>query len=239
MKLLSILVLMITLAACSAPSDPTLGPTAPAADYFYPPTNGVRYVYSQDNSTTPTADTSTYQVVVGNTFGSYAKLVINSDSANGGSVLYYYKVSEGRTGTTCILSQTGSDQGIIALQGSLEIGSSWNADAAGQIVASVVGRYAEYYLPGRQQVYHDVVAVKYIDASVTDSSYMLRLFARDFGLILEQTITNDLVETSNLQLIDRLGATNGVGAPIEDHGHWYDERGRYAMPMNPDNPNYR
>lgn len=239
MKMIAIAALAVMLAGCSAPSGPGLGTTAPADQYFYPPTNGLRYVYTQDDAKTPSvSDTSMYQVVVGTTYDGYAKLVANPDSSSTGAVLYYYKVDESQAGVKCILSTNGSDKGIVALEGNLQVGSSWKADDAGTITATVVGRYADYYLPGRRQVYHDAVAVKYVDATVGDSTYILRIFAREFGLILEQTITNQLTELSNLQLIVRYETTNSPGGPV-DRGHWYDFRGKYSVGMNPDDPNIK
>jgi hypothetical protein len=179
-----------------------------------------------------TTDTSTYQVVVGSSYGSYAKLVEKSTTGNNSSVLYYYKVDGNQAGVKCILSSTGSDGGIIALEGSLTVGSTWTADTAGHIQATVVGRYAEYFLPGRQLMYHDVVAVQYVDNTDITGAYTLRIFALDYGLIYEEHVTSTTSHGSSLQLLDRLTSSDGVGDPTT-RDHWYDRRGRYAVGMDP------
>jgi len=223
-------VLALALASCNSPTSTTAPTTAQASDFFYPPVNGEQYIYTQNNVSAPT-DTQTYQVVVGASYGSYAKLVSQDQQSTSPSVLYYYKVNVSQAGDQCILSSTGSDQGIIALEGSLSLGSTWPADAAGDITATVVGRYAQYFLPGRTQMYTDVVAVKYVNNN-SDSSYVLRLFALGYGLILERTVSTTATTQPDLQLISRLYSTNSI-LP-DPHGHWYDERGgRYMMQMDP------
>ena len=231
-KNLAVLFLGIFLASCNAPTSPSLPANAPADQYFFPTVNGTQYVYSE--GTLNVSDTTTYQIIVGVAYDSYAKLV-KKDTGINNPVLYYYKVGSSNAGIQqCILSETGSDQGMVALQGDLSVGSKWFTDKSDKIEATVVGRYTDYFLPGHQQVIHDVVAVKYIDNTKTDGSYVVRFFARDLGLILQRTIYDASTEISNLQLLSRLSApTNGPGAP-DDHGHWYDQRGRYIMQWNLD-----
>jgi hypothetical protein len=234
MKNLLLISLAIFVASCSAPTDSSQpATTAPAVDYFYPPSNGLQYIYAQDNTSRSANDTSTYQVVVGSSYDSYAKLVEKSTTGNNSSVLYYYKVDGSQSGVKCILSTTGSDEGIIALEGNLDIGTTWTADPAGHIQASVVGRYAEYFLPGRQLMYHDVVAVQYTDNTDPSGVYTLRIFARDYGLIYEEHITGSASQSSTLKLLDRLTTPNSSGAPVS-RDHWYDLRGRYAAGLDPD-----
>ena len=232
MKYLLLITLATFAASCAAPTDSSQPSTAPAEEYFYPPSNGMQYIYAQDNTLQPSTDTSTYQVVVGSSYDSYAKLVEKSTTGSNSSVLYYYKVDGNQAGVKCILSSTGSDGGIVALEGTLDVGTTWAADDAGHIQASVVGRYAEYFLPGRQLMYHDVVAVQYVDNTDVSGAYTLRIFARDYGLIFEEHVMNSTSHSSSLQLLDRLASPNSVGAPT-DRDHWYDRRGRYAVGMDP------
>ncbi|HYM33816.1 MAG TPA: hypothetical protein VET48_00400, partial [Steroidobacteraceae bacterium] len=89
MKYLILVLFAGALASCNAPSDPAANSSAaPADQYFYPPTNGMRYIYAQDGSTQTSIDTSTYQVVVGSTYDSYAKLIEQNVSGNSTGVLY-------------------------------------------------------------------------------------------------------------------------------------------------------
>lgn len=226
-KLIASLATAALLASCSAPNTPELSENAPADQYFYPATTGIQYIYSQGSATSP-VDTTTYNTQITNTtYGSYIQLVSQTPASS--NVLYYFKVEQPTPGTPikCILSSTGSDQGLVVLQGDLEIGSNWFADVAKTIEATVVGRYADYFPPGLNQVYHDVVVVKYKDNAKGDDSYTIRFFARDFGLILEREVLNPTTEVANLQLLERRGANN----IIPNHNRWYDAHGRYIIRM--------
>ena len=226
-KLIASFAIAVLLASCNAPSMPELSDTAPADQYFYPATTGIQYVYSQGNSPS-TQDTTTYNTQITNTtYGSYIQLVSQTPAST--NVLYYFKVEQQAPGIPikCILSSTGSDQGLVVLQGNLEIGSTWFADALNSIEATVVGRYADYFPPGLNQVYHDVVVVKYKDNSKSDDTYTIRFFARDFGLILEREVLNPTTDVANLQLIERRGGNN----IIPNHDRWYDAHSRYVIKM--------
>ncbi|HET9135384.1 MAG TPA: hypothetical protein VFO76_02010 [Candidatus Kapabacteria bacterium] len=226
-KLIASLATAALLASCSAPTTPELSENAPADQYFYPATTGIQYVYSQGTSAN-SQDTTTYNTqITSTTYGSYIQLVSQTPASS--NVLYYFKVEQPTPGAPikCILSSTGSDQGLVVLQGDLSIGSTWFADGANNIEASVVGRYADYFPPGLSQVYHDVVVVKYIDKTKGEDSYTIRFFARDYGLILEREVLNPTTEVANLQLLERRGANN----IIPNHDRWYDAHSRYIIKM--------
>ncbi len=228
---LLLLTLGTMLASCAVSTEPELSSNPQAYEYFFPQSVGDQYVYSE--GTAPSAsDTTTYQSrLVDANIGSYMQLISTVPSNQQASpVLYYFKVEQAKNvGSQCILSSKGSsDRGLVVLQGDLSIGSFWNADSAGSIVATVVGRYVDYFSPGASEVYHDVVVVKYIDSTTTDGSYIVRFFARDYGLILERTVLANASEVLNLQLLKKLSA-DGSGSGNPKHDPWYDVHGRYIM----------
>jgi hypothetical protein len=201
---------------------------AVANDYFFPQTNGLQYTYS--NYTTSSPDTSTYQVIVNAQYGSYTRLQKQDPDVPSTDVLYFYKTKTNSDGIMqCLMSreQDGAD-GIVALQGLLEVGSSWFADDANTIKATVMARHDEYLLPGHEQKYQDVVVVKYVDSKKSQDVYEVRYFARDYGLILERTIIGQLSEISNLQLIART-KVSGTDEGGKDPSRWYDRNARYIM----------
>jgi hypothetical protein len=219
----------ICIAGCTT-QNPTDAPqtTAVADDYFFPQTNGLQYTYSNYSTVTP--DTSTYQVIVNAQYGSYTRLQKHDVSQPSTDVLYFYKTKTNSDGIIqCLMSreQDGSD-GIVALQGLLDVGSSWFANDAQTIKATVMGRYDEYILPGHEQKYYDVVVVKYVDNEKSADVYEVRYFAREFGLILERTIIGQLTEISNLQLISRTKTTTTDGNG-KDPSRWYDRNARYSI----------
>lgn len=101
--------------------------------------------------------------------------------------------------TEAILSTDTSN--LIALDGTLVPGASWIADVQRGIEASVVTQYDDYYLPGRQEHFSNVVEVKYHQSGLPVDSYTLRFFASGVGLILERDIAGQSNEVSRLQLI--------------------------------------
>ncbi len=224
-------VLSALLAACSMPT--TSAPlSADAKDYFFQSNTTFQYTYSQDD-TISNSTTATYQAkLVDNTYGSYLQLVNNQSTATN-NVLYYFKNQSTADGSICILSNSVSGKGFVALKGTLEMGASWYADSAQNIQAIVVGKYAEYYLPGRQLHYNDVVVVKYADKNASSDNYLVRYFARDFGLILERKVTGPSSEIVNLQLLSRQGSSSSSNPDLQ-HDRWYNQNGRYTAHMKTD-----
>ena len=223
------LLLGAALIGCTTQSSTDAPQTAAVADeYFFPQTNGLQYTYS--NYSTATPDTTTYQVIVNAQYGSYTKLQKQDPDVPSTDVLYFYKTKTNAEGIMqCLMSrmQDGSD-GIVALQGLLEVGSSWFADDAKIIEATVMGRYDTYILPGHEQTYQDVVVVKYVDKTKSSDVYEVRYFAKDYGLILERTIIGQLSEISNLQLISRTKVSTS-DEKKKDPSRWYDRNARYIM----------
>ncbi|MFI5264370.1 MAG: hypothetical protein ACHQM6_07640 [Candidatus Kapaibacterium sp.] len=224
------LALAAQLVSCSAPDQP-VAQSFSAKDYFFPTDITQIYIYSQDHSSSVT-DTFAYQVDAvdrNSSYNSYFKLQ-RKDS----SVLYYFKSEESADGSSiCVLSNSTSNNGFVALEGVLDIGASWYTDATDQIQATVVGKYAEYFLPGRQVYYNDVVVVKYSDKNVSPDNYVVRYFARDYGLIFERTITGTSSDVTNLQLLARQGSSNSAN-PDQHHDRWYNANGRYVANMKTD-----
>jgi hypothetical protein len=218
--------------SCSSPSAPVQVPTTADA-YFFQQSTVPEYTYSQDN--TKKIDTVTYQVsLVDNTFNSYLKLTTKDPSSPNPNVLYYFKNTQAPDGSViCLLANSPTDKGYIALKGTLDLGATWYADSMQNILATVVGKYAEYYLPGRQVHYSDVVVVQYADKTAPANSYIVRYFARNYGLILENTVTGPTSEISDLQLISFQGPVTGAN-PDTKHNGWYNSNGRYTANMKQD-----
>lgn len=221
----------ILLASCSAPTQPA--PLSQTADaYFFQPDLTQIYTYSQDNSST--LDTFAYQVrQVDNSYDSYLVLTQKNPLAPNNGVLYYFKKKANNDGSiVCVLSNSATDDGFVALKGTMDIGASWYADTAHAILATVVGKYAEYYLPGREQHYTDVVVVKYSDKNAPADNYIVRYFARDYGLILERTITGPASEVADLQLLSRQSSSSNANPG--HHDRWSNSNGRYMANMKQD-----
>ncbi len=223
-------VLIFFLGSCSAPSDPTqLSSNADA--YFFQQNTTYSYTYSQDK--TNSNPTATYGVTPPVTYGSFLSLVSQSQSGTADTLLLFKNRVTSDGTVNCILSNSSTDNGIIVLKGMLDLGAEWYADTAQKIYANVVGKYAEYYLPGRQIHYSDVVVVKYTDSRAASDSYVIRYFARGYGLILERTITGTTSEISNLQLISFQGSISNAN-PDTKHDHWFNSNGHFIANMKPD-----
>ncbi|MEI8135135.1 MAG: hypothetical protein WCH46_08705 [bacterium] len=232
MKKSAVLLLALLFAACTAPSEPT-SPSESADQYFFPSNdNTYQYTYSQDKLTA--IDTTTYRLRVNDTLGSFSQLIGIDQASQTSEVLLYFKNQVTADGTVMgIIAETPGDKGFVALQGTLDLGASWFADPNKQIEATVVGKYAEYYLPGRAVHYNDVVVVKYANKSGSADNYTIRYFARNYGLIMEQVVTGPTALVSNLQLLSRQGGSTIVN-PDPKHDRWYNATGRYSAHMRDD-----
>lgn len=217
---------------CSAPGEPEQNGPAVAETYFFPQSTGLQYTYSHDDPNT--SDTSTYRVIVDGNYGAYSRLEKFENGATvDGEALYYYKTSINRNGVLeCVLAkQSNAGEDIIALQGELYIGSSWNANADGTIRATVEDHYESYYLVGRAKSYNDVVVIKYVDSRETEGTYILRYFANGYGLIHEKRVmiedSGPNAEISNLRLIN---STVNPSTISQRPNRWWDAQGRYIAP---------
>jgi hypothetical protein len=226
------LALAALLISCSAPNEP-MPASSSAKDYFFPPNITQVYTYSQDNGSV--SDTFAYQVnAVDGSYDTYLKLEQKNPSNPNNGVLYYFKNKANNDGSiVCVLSNSATGNGFVALKGTLDLGASWYTDTAQNILATVVGKYAEYYLPGRQVHYSDVVVVKYTDKTTSSDNYVVRYFARDYGLIFERTINGTGSQITDLQLLSRQGSTDSAN-PDTHHDRWYNANGRYMANMKPD-----
>jgi hypothetical protein len=220
------LLFAVVAASCTAPSDPAQHP-ASASDYFFPDNdNTLHYTYSQDSASV--AVTATYRMKVDSfAYGNFSQLIRQDQAASASQVLFYFKNELSTDGSVvCILSTKQGDPGFIALKGNLDLGSTWYADPSQTVSATVVGKYAEYYLPGRQVHYTDVVVIKYADKTGSADQYIIRYFARGYGLILERKVEISS-ETADLQLLSRQGGSSGAH-PDPNHDRWYNANGRYS-----------
>ncbi|MEP7234315.1 MAG: hypothetical protein ABI778_03370 [Ignavibacteriota bacterium] len=217
------------LVSCSAPSEPA-PVTSAAKDYFFPANTTQIYTYSEDHGSS--SDTVAYAVnPVDGSFDTYLKLEKQNPTTPGSGVLYYFKNKTNFDGqVVCVLSNSATSTGFVALKGAMDLDANWYCDTAQNILATIVGKYAEYFLPGREVHYHDVIVVKYTDKTAPQVNYVVRYFARDYGLIFERKITGQTSETTDLQLLSRQQATNSVN-PDPHHDHWYDANGRYSANM--------
>jgi len=217
--------LITFLGSCSAPTDPA--PLSSNADaYFFQQNTTFSYTYLQDSAT------ATYGVSSPLTYGSFLSLV--KQNPTGSDTLFSFKKDVLYDGSVvCLLANSPTTKGIVALKGVLDLGAKWYADTAQNIQATVVGKYAEYYLPGREIHYNDVVVVTYIDKTAPSDTYVVRYFARGYGLILENTITGPTSEITNLQLISFQGSISGAN-PDTKHDRWYNSNGRYTANMKQD-----
>ncbi len=218
--------------ACSAPTDPA--PLSSNADaYFFQPDLTQVYTYSQASSTQ--VDTLSYQTSLvnpNNPYNSYLQL--KNQSTSGTGVLYYFKSEQASDGSPlCLLANSPTSTGFVALKGNLDLGATWYADSMQNVQASVVGKYAEYYLPGRSVHYEDVVVVKYTDKTAPSGYYIVRYFARNYGLIFELTVTGVNTQVVNLQLLSRQGSSSGAN-PDPHHDRWFNANGRSEANMKQD-----
>ncbi len=216
--------------SCSSPNGPA--PLSSNADaYFFQTDLTQVYTYSQDQASV--VDTFTYKVgIVNNSLSSNSYLMLQR---NDSSVLYYFKNEQTSDGTMeCLLASSPVSNGFIALKGTLDLGASWYADAAQNVLATVVGKYAEYYLPGRMIHYNDVVVVKYSDKTAPSENYIVRYFARTYGLIFELTFSGPNSEITNLQLLSRQGASSNSN-PDTHHDRWDNTNGRFEANMRINN----
>jgi len=234
MKKYALIIFGLFLSACSAPTGTSVPPPATADQYFFPDNdNTLQYTYSQN--TVSTVDTMTYKMNINDTIGGFSQLIGQNQSAQNTApapVLFYFKnelASDGQV--VSIIANSPSTYGLVALKGTLNMGASWYADSAQNISATVVGRYAEYYLPGRQVHYEDVVVVQYNDKNTSSSNYTVRYFARNYGLILEEVVTGPTTEFTDLQLLSRQGGSGNSITPDPHHDRWFNANGRYSAHM--------
>ena len=217
----------VSLASCGV-TDP--GPEAypPVSNHFYPFTNGTVYVYSRstvDNTQRTHTDTIGCTLLLGATDVDKNKLVITNGNpvSPGQPVLFYLGYTSDHSGQQAAVLATDSTS-VLALDGSLKVDTSWMADPVRGIIATVVGHYYQYWLPGNNTTYEDVVAIKYQTIGEAENVYTLRYFAKDQGLILECQIT-PMSNVTSLQLLSVTAppTTGSSGPPDFSHQHHHPQ----------------
>ncbi len=237
MKKYVALLSVLGLASCAITNEPGEQVTPVAESYFFSKSTGVQYTYSHDEANI--SDTLTYRVVNEYEPGVFSRLErIEADTAIDGEALYYYMTDVNRDGILqCLMTkEEGSGETIVALQGELNVGSSWIATNDGSIIASVQDHYDFYYLVGREKKYDDVIVIKYVDSREIEGTYILRYFANGYGLIHEKRVmSNDsdpTTEVSNLRLIDSKLLSGEIVPRLPSH--WWDAHSRYSIvPQTP------
>lgn len=209
-KLLTLFVVMIAatlaLQSCGV-TDSTSSADNSAATvrtHFFPQDNGMIYTYSRYKN--DKYDTLQCNLVVGLRADAPNSLVYHNDATNSSSVLYYIAYTTDFYGNVAAELSTDTAK-FLALDGELVAGATWIADPVHNIRATVVEHYDEYYLPGREAHYSDVVAVKYHQDGQPDNVYTIRFFARGQGLIFERLVAAN-TEIASLQILSIQYPTN-------------------------------
>jgi hypothetical protein len=195
----------IALQSCGV-TDTTSGANdrATVRTHFFPQDNGMIYTYSRYNN--DKYDTLACNLVVGQRADTRNSLVYHNASNNASTVLYYLSYTTDVFGNVAAELATDT-QKLLALDGELVPGATWIADPVNNIRATVMEHYDEYYLPGREAHFSDVVAVKYHQDGQPDNIYTIRYFARGQGLIFERLVVAN-TEISSLQILSIQYPTN-------------------------------
>jgi hypothetical protein len=173
-------------------ATPTWQPTVQGN--FFPLDNGLLYTYDRFNNNR--YDTLTCRLVIGQTaaYNNYLQNIADSQ------ILYYIGLTHDANGNQAA-TLSNDTMTLMALDGNLQTGATWVADDVHGIQATVVGQYDDYYLPGRNTQYSDVLAVEYHQQGQPSNFYTLRFFAQGHGLILERQLVGPNTEIASLQLI--------------------------------------
>ncbi len=176
-------------------NDSTPAPLATVQSNFFPLDNGLLYTYGRTTNYTK-YDTITCRMVI-------AQPPMNQNELKDTITnLPFYYISYTNDADGNLAGILGTDtSSLIALDGSLQDSATWVADGIRGIHATVVAEYDDYYLPGRQEDFKDVLAVQYHQDSQPMDTYTLRFFARGYGLILEREFVGPTTEIARLQLI--------------------------------------
>ena len=195
----SLLILLVTLSI--AASSCTVGSTEPPMtgleEYFFPLKNNVRYRYSRFKNI---ADTVTYRMKVSAGAAEPAKLLQIDPEPALPTVLYNLSIARDSYGNPSAVMEPPGEAKIVALSGDLRMNSRWIANQAEKITAEVIDQYPEY-LPNKSVSFQDVLAVRYDKAGDSPSTYILRMYAKGVGLILERRIVAGNTEIGTLQLL--------------------------------------
>ena len=194
--LVALLVSSAVLPGCTV-NDATPTPEATVQSHFFPLNNGLVYTYRRFRNNR--YDTLTLRIKIGQPPSTTNEL----DNVATGLPYYYIGFTHDADNNLAALLSTDSSK-LIALDGTLQDSATWVADEVNGIHATVVAQYDDYYLPGdplRKTDYTSVLVVEYHQNGQPSGNYVLRYFARDHGLILEQQLVGPGTEITNLQLI--------------------------------------
>jgi hypothetical protein len=175
-------------------NDATSAPQATVQGNFFPLDNGLLYTYGRTTNFT-NYDTITCRMVI-------AQPPMNKNELKDTITnlpFYYISYTTDADGNPAGILSTDTSS-LMVLDGSLQDSATWVADGVRGIHAIVVAQYDDYFLPGRQEDFKDVLAVEYHQDGQPTGTYTLRFFARGYGLILEREFSPSS-EISRLQLI--------------------------------------
>jgi hypothetical protein len=187
----------LTIASGGCTVVPTEPPMTSLEDYFYLLKNDARYRYSRFKNI---ADTVTYKIRLGVGVTEPAKLIQVDPVPSLPTTLYNLSVIRDGYGNPSAIIETPGESRIVALSGDLRMNSRWIASDSEKITAEVIDQYPEY-LPNKSVRFEDVLAVRYDKAGDSPSTYILRMYAKGVGLILERRIVAGNTEIGTLQLL--------------------------------------
>ncbi|HZK75342.1 MAG TPA: hypothetical protein VFD13_00390 [Candidatus Kapabacteria bacterium] len=178
-------------------NDASPSAEATVQSHFFPLDNGLIYAYRRFNNNR--YDTLQLRIKIGQPPSTTNEL----DNIATGLPYYYIGFTHDADNNLAAMLSTDTSK-LMALDGSLQDSATWVADEVSGIHATVVAQYDDYYLPGdplRKTDYISVLVVEYHQNGQPASNYILRYFARDHGLILEQQLVGPGTEITSLQLI--------------------------------------
>jgi hypothetical protein len=199
-SLLVALAASLCFVACRDGNGPPAPNDSPSKRYFFPTTNGAIYTYAR----TVTRDGH----IVTDTLRCQLDVAQNLATKNDlrdiktGKILYYFDLTHDAYGNYAATLSSG-DTTLYALDGTLQINSTWIADPTHHIRATVIEHIDEYYPPRPAEVHFpDVISVKYHTDGEENGIYTLRFFASGHGLIRETEVSPGVGEISSLQVLE-------------------------------------
>ncbi len=187
------------LVGCSVNDAPT-APVPTVQSQFFPMDNGRIYTYRR--FTNNHYDTINLRLVISQ--NSLSNVFVNTLTGD-----TFYRIGFTHDANNNLAAALSTDtSSLMALDGTLEPGATWIADEINGIHATVIKPYDDYYLPSptRQEDYHNVLEVEYHQDGQPSTTYTLRFFARDCGLILERQIVaagpnSEITEIASMELL--------------------------------------
>lgn len=194
-KVLAVFFLLAGLTGCMV-NDATPTPEATVQNNFFPLDNGLLYTYGRTTNFT-NYDTITCRLI---TVQPPTIMQNELEDTATGTPFYYIDYTRDADGNEAALLSTDTST-LMVLDGTLQQGATWVADDVHGIQATVIQQYDDYYLPGRQEDFTNVIEVEYHQNGQPADTYTLRFFASGHGLILERELVGSSTEIARLQLI--------------------------------------